>query len=38
VPDQAPADRSPWPMVLFAGVALMIAALLTRWILAPRAT
>jgi hypothetical protein len=37
-PDQAPADRSPWPMVLFAGVALMIAALLTRWILAPRAT
>jgi hypothetical protein len=33
----APAERSPWPMVLFAGVALMIAALLMRWILAPRA-
>lgn len=31
------ADRSPWPMVLFAGVALMIAALLLRWILVPRA-
>ncbi|MGQ0607851.1 MAG: hypothetical protein ACT4OQ_05225 [Chloroflexota bacterium] len=31
------ADRSPWPMVLFAGVALMVAALLGRWILAPRA-
>ena len=28
--------RSPWPMVLFAGVALIIAALLMRWILAPR--
>jgi hypothetical protein len=36
----APADleagRSPWPMVLFAGVALIVAALLARWILAPR--
>jgi len=30
------ADRSPWPMVLFAGVALIVAALLGRWILAPR--
>ncbi|MCV0403908.1 MAG: hypothetical protein K5924_09365 [Chloroflexi bacterium] len=30
-------DRSPWPMVLFAGIALVIAALLLRWILAPRA-
>lgn len=37
-PDQAvSAERSPWPMVLFAGVALMIAALLMRWILVPRA-
>jgi hypothetical protein len=34
--DGVPAERSPWPMVLFAGVALMIAALLMRWILAPR--
>jgi hypothetical protein len=31
------AERSPWPMVLFAGVALMIAALVLRWILVPRA-
>jgi anti-sigma factor RsiW len=31
------AERSPWPMVLFAGVALMVAAALLRWILAPRA-
>jgi len=30
-------SRSPWPMVLFAGVALIIAALLMRWILVPRA-
>lgn len=30
-------ERSPWPMVLFAGVALMVAAGLLRWILAPRA-
>jgi len=29
-------DRSPWPMVLFAGIALIIAAALMRWILAPR--
>lgn len=34
---QAPAERSLWPMVLFTGVALMIAAALLRWILAPRA-
>ena len=33
----AESNRSPWPMVLFAGVALIVAALLTRWILAPRA-
>jgi hypothetical protein len=32
-----PAERSPWPMVLFSGVALVIAALLLRWILVPRA-
>jgi hypothetical protein len=32
------ADERPiWPMVLFAGVAIMIAAGLLRWILAPRA-
>jgi hypothetical protein len=31
------ADRSPWPMVLFGGVALMVAAALMRWILVPRA-
>lgn len=31
------AERSPWPMVLFAGVAVMIGALLLRWILVPRA-
>lgn len=41
-PDQASrealtVERSPWPMVLFGGVALMIAALLLRWILVPRA-
>ena len=35
--DGVTAERSPWPMVLFAGVALMVAALLMRWILAPRA-
>jgi len=33
----ADSSRSPWPMVLFAGVALIVAALLMRWILAPRA-
>ena len=32
-----PAERSPWPMLLFTGVALMIGALLLRWILVPRA-
>ena len=31
------AERSPWPMVLFAGIALMIGAALLRWILVPRA-
>ena len=31
------AERSIWPMVLFTGVALMVAAALLRWILAPRA-
>lgn len=41
-PDQASrealtVERSPWPMVLFSGVALMVAALLLRWILVPRA-
>jgi hypothetical protein len=34
---EAPADRSPWPMVLFTGVAVMILAVLLRWILVPRA-
>jgi len=32
-----PAGRSPWPMVLFTGVALMVGAALLRWILVPRA-
>ena len=32
-----PAERSPWPMVLFTGVALMIGAATLRWILAGRA-
>ena len=31
------AQRSPWPMVLFAGVAIMVGALLLRWMLVPRA-
>jgi len=30
-------ERSVWPMLLFTGVAIMIAAALLRWILAPRA-
>ena len=30
-------ERPVWPMLLFAGVAIMIAAALLRWILAPRA-
>ena len=34
----ATSERSVWPMVLFAGVALMVAAALLRWILAPRAS
>jgi hypothetical protein len=33
----APAERSIWPMVLFAGLALIVAAVLGRWIFAPRA-
>ncbi len=32
-----PDERSPWPMVLFTGVALMVAAAGLRWILVPRA-
>ena len=35
-PTTAPLERSVWPMVLFTGVALMVAAALLRWILAPR--
>ena len=35
--DQLPAQRSPWPMVLFTGVALIVAAALLRWIVVPRA-
>ncbi len=34
---ELPAARSPWPMVLFTGVALMILASLLRWVLVPRA-
>ncbi len=34
---ELPGERSPWPMVLFSGVALMIGAALLRWILVPRA-
>jgi hypothetical protein len=34
---QLPAARSPWPMVLFTGVALVVAAALLRWIVVPRA-
>jgi len=37
-PTTISAERSPWPMVLFAGVALMIGALVLRWILVPRAS
>ena len=36
IQSELPAERSPWPMVLFTGVALMVAAGLLRWILAPR--
>lgn len=32
-----PAERSPWPMVLFTGVALLVGAVLLRWIVVPRA-
>ncbi len=31
-----PADPSPWPTVLFSGVAIMVAAALLRWAFAPR--
>ncbi|MGH2446032.1 MAG: hypothetical protein ACRDGD_08345, partial [Candidatus Limnocylindria bacterium] len=31
-----PAERSIWPMLLFAGVAVMVGAGLARWILVPR--
>jgi anti-sigma factor RsiW len=31
------AERSLWPMILFTGVALMVAAALMRWIMVPRA-
>ena len=34
---ELPAERSPWPMVLFTGVAVMILAALLRWVLVPRA-
>lgn len=34
--DALAAERSPWPMVLFAGLAVMIAAGLARWIFAAR--
>ena len=34
--EQLAVERSPWPMILFAGVALMVGALLLRWILVPR--
>jgi hypothetical protein len=30
-------ERSPWPMVLFTGVAVMVGAALLRWILVPQA-
>lgn len=30
-------ERSPWPMVLLSGVAVMIGALMLRWVLEPRA-
>jgi hypothetical protein len=30
-------EQSPWPLVLVSGVALMIAALLLRWMVSPRA-
>lgn len=33
-----PPERSPWPMVLFAGVALIVAAVLMRWVLAPKSS
>ena len=33
----APAEPSPWPMLLFTGIALMVGAAMLRWILVPRA-
>ena len=36
-PSPLESQRSPWPMVLFTGVALMVGAVLLRWILVPRA-
>lgn len=35
--NELPAERSPWPMVLFSGVALIVVAATLRWIVAPRA-
>ncbi|MDQ3690575.1 MAG: hypothetical protein M3406_11180 [Chloroflexota bacterium] len=37
LPITTPDERSPWPMVLFTGVVLMVAAVGLRWILVPRA-
>jgi hypothetical protein len=37
VASDLPAERSPWPMVLFTGMALMIGMAMLRWILVPRA-
>jgi anti-sigma factor RsiW len=34
---QLAAERSPWPMVLFTGIAVLVAGALLRWILVPRA-
>jgi hypothetical protein len=34
---ERPAERSPWPMVLFTGAAVIVGAVLLRWILVPRA-
>jgi hypothetical protein len=34
---QLTAERSPWPMVLFTGIAVLVAGALLRWILVPRA-
>jgi cobalamin biosynthesis Mg chelatase CobN len=37
VPASSSEGRSPWPMVLFVGVAVMVGAAGLRWILVPRA-